>query len=180
MSSLRVHTIQSIAASAALYPVIGEHAIPFGLAAIFIDVDHVIEYVRDTGSLDIRGVFSYCNLIENNLDKGFLVLNIFHTAEFFALLVFLALLYPVLVYVLAGWAFHLCADLFHLIVTLRKPFARVYSILEYVYRSRNGKNITSIRELLQKDNLRTEKVHNLRGWLRKWGVMCPAEAGLNQ
>lgn len=57
MSNLKVHTVQSVAASAVLYPVVGENAIPFGLAAVLIDLDHVIEYVRNTKSLDIRGVF---------------------------------------------------------------------------------------------------------------------------
>ena len=81
MSSLRVHTIQSVATSAVLYPFIGENVVPFGLAVVFIDADHVIEYVRDTKSLDIRGVFPCCKLIESNLDKNFLVLNLFHTLE---------------------------------------------------------------------------------------------------
>ena len=43
MSSLGVHTVQSIAVGAVLCPFIGENVVPFGLAAIFIDLDHVVE-----------------------------------------------------------------------------------------------------------------------------------------
>ena len=71
MSSLKVHALQGVAITAALYPFIGDQALTVGLANVFIDVDHVIEYVRDTGSYDVRGVFAYSHLIEKNLDKNF-------------------------------------------------------------------------------------------------------------
>jgi hypothetical protein len=170
MSSLKVHIIQSATASAALYPVIGEYAIPFGLATIFVDVDHFIEYVRDTGSLDPRGVFIYCNLIEKNLDKNFLVLNIFHTAEFFTLVLLLTPVFPVLAYVLAGILFHLAMDLYHIVFTLGRPFARAFSIAEYLYRSKNGKYLTSVQKLVQTKNLHTDKLNNFNNWLDKWGM----------
>jgi hypothetical protein len=170
MSSLTVHIIQSVTASATLYPVIGANAIPFGLATVFVDVDHFIEYVQDTGSLDPRGVFIYCNLIEKNLDKNFLVLNIFHTVEFCTLVLMLTLVFPLLAYVLAGILFHLAVDLYHIVFTLRRPFARSFSIAEYLYRSKNGKYITSVQELVQTKNLHTDKLDNFNDWLDKWGM----------
>ena len=94
MSSLKVHALQGVATTAALYPFIGDQALTVGLANVFIDVDHVIEYVRDTGSYDVRGVFAYSHLIEKNLDKNFLVLSAFHTIEFFILLLCLSVLFP--------------------------------------------------------------------------------------
>ena len=45
MSSLRFHTVQSVATSAILYPFIGENVVPFGLAVIFIDLDHIFDYL---------------------------------------------------------------------------------------------------------------------------------------
>ena len=170
MSSLKVHALQGAAATAALYPVIGNHALTVGLASVFIDLDHVIEYVRDTRSFDVRGVFVYSNLIEENLDKNYLVLSAFHTIEFFILLLCLTPLFPSLVYVIAGMALHMATDLYHSIITLRQPFARAFSVLEYLYRSRSDKYVTSVRELVRKDNLNVSGIRDISGWLRKWNV----------
>ena len=168
MSSLGVHTVQSIAAGAVLYPFIGENVVPFGLAAIFIDLDHVVEYIRQTRSLDVRGVFAFCKLIENNLDKRFLVWNMFHTIEFFGLIVCLATLFPVFYYVLAGGLFHMACDIVHL---LRRDnlFVRAYSLLEYGYRGRTGRYVLSVRNLVEKHKPDISGISGIRSWLQKWG-----------
>jgi len=170
MSSLTVHAVQGAAATVVLYPVIGEHAVTVGLASVFIDLDHVIEYVRDTRSYDVRGLFAYSSLLEVNLDKNFLVLSAFHTIEFFILLLCLTPLFPELKYVIAGMALHMVTDLYHIIVTLRQPFARAFSVMEYLYRSRSDKCLTSIRELVRQDNFNVQGVRNISGWLRKWNL----------
>ena len=163
-----MHTVQSIAAGAVLYPFIGENVVPFGLAAIFIDLDHVIEYIRQTRSLDVRGLFAYSKLIENNLDKRFLVWNMFHTIEFFGLIVCLATLFPVFYYVLAGCLFHMACDMVHL---LRNDnlFVRAYSLLEYGYRGRTGRYVLSVRNLVEKHETCISGILGIRSWLRKWG-----------
>jgi hypothetical protein len=168
MSSLGVHTVQSIAAGAVLYPFIGENVVPFGLAAIFIDLDHVVEYIRQTRSLDVRGVFAFCKLIENNLDKRFLVWNMFHTIEFFGLIVCLATLFPVFYYVLAGCLFHMACDMVHL---LREDcfFIRAFSLFEYMYRSRTGRYVLSVRDLVEKHEPDISGIPGVRSWLKKWG-----------
>jgi hypothetical protein len=168
MSSLGVHTVQSIAAGAVLYPFIGENVVPFGLAAIFIDLDHVVEYIRQTRSLDVRGVFAFNKLIENNLDKRFLVWNMFHTIEFFGLIVCLATLFPVFYYVLAGCLFHMACDMVHL---LRNDnlFVRAYSLLEYGYRGRTGCYVLSVKNLVEKHKPDISGISGVRSWLRKWG-----------
>ena len=171
MSRLKTHAIQGAAATAALYPVIGEHAISFGLATVFIDVDHVFEYVRDTKSCDVRGLFTYCNLIEENLDKNFLVLSTFHTIEFFILMLCLSSLYPGLAYVVAGMALHMVTDLYHISVTLRRPFARAFSLVEYIYKSRTDNYLTSVKELVQQDHLNGNSTRNVQHWLRKWNLL---------
>ena len=168
MSSLKVHALQGVAVTAALYPVIGDQAFTVGLANVFIDVDHVAEYIRDTRSYDVRGLFTYARLIEENLDKNYLVLSAFHTIEFFMLLLCLTPLFPPLVYVIAGMALHMVTDLYHVSITLRQPFARAYSLLEYFYRSRSDKYITSVKELAALDNLSVSGVSNVHHWLRTW------------
>ena len=171
MSRLKTHAIQGAVATASLYPVIGGHAISFGLATVFIDVDHVFEYVRDTKSCDVRGLFTYCNLIEENLDKNFLVLSTFHTIEFFILMLCLSALYPGLAYVVAGMALHMVTDLYHISVTLRRPFARAFSLVEYIYKSRTDNYLTSVKELVQQDHLNGNSTRNVQHWLRKWNLL---------
>jgi hypothetical protein len=169
MSSLKVHTIQSVATSAALYPVIGDNVIPFGLAVIFIDLDHLIEYVKDTKCIDVRGIFTYYSIIEKNLDKNYLALSSFHTVEFFSLVLFLSTYFPILTYVFAGMLWHMAIDLCYL-AKVRKPFIRAYSIIEYIYRSRKGKYITSVTELVKIKNLNTSGIHSYHKWIRRWGI----------
>jgi hypothetical protein len=175
MSRLKTHAIQGAAATAALYPVIGEHAISVGLATVFIDVDHVFEYVRDTKSLDVRGLFTYCNLIEDNLDKNILVLSAFHTIEFFILMLCLSALYPGVAYVIAGMALHMVTDLYHISVTLRRPFARAFYLVEYIYKSRSDLYLTSVKELVQQNNLNVSSARNIQHWLQKWNF--PGKGG---
>jgi len=162
-----VHTVQSFAAGAILYPLIGENVVPFGLAAIFIDLDHVVDYIRHTRNLDVRGVFACCKLIEKNLNKPFLVLNIFHTIEFFILITCLATLFPVFYYVLAGCLFHMVCDMVHL---LRNDnlFVRAYSLFEYVYRSRTGRYVLSARDLVENHEPDISGISEVQSWLQKW------------
>lgn len=173
MSSLKFHTIQGIATSAALYPVMGENVIPFGLAVIFIDLDHVIEYVRDTKSWDVRGVFAFSKLIELNLNKNYLVLSAFHTIEFFGFILALCAVLPFMKYVLMGLLYHMAADIVH-ILRLRQPFCRAFLLAEYVYRSRNPDNLISIHELMEKEDLNTSGIHKVHDWMRTWKFLRPA------
>jgi hypothetical protein len=170
MSSLKVHALQGAAATVVLYPVIGHNAISFGLASVLIDVDHIIEYVRDTKSTALTGVFTYCYLIEKNTDKNFLVLNAFHTFEFLALTLILSIPFPDLKFIFAGFVFHLAVDVFHITFKLRTPFLRAYSIIEYLLRSQTGQYLTSVRELVRVENLNTDNLDNLNVWLGRWGM----------
>jgi hypothetical protein len=171
MSSLKVHALQGAAATAALYPVIGNHALTVGLASVFIDVDHVVDYVHNTRCYDVRGLFVYSDLIEENLDKNYLVLSAFHTIEFVILLLCLTPFFPELKYVLAGMALHMAADLYHMFISLRQPFARAYSLLEYLYRSRSGKYVTTVRELVRLDNVNVSGISDIHRWLRIWNFV---------
>jgi len=167
MSSLTFHTVQGIVGSAALYPVIGENAIPFGLAVVLIDLDHVLEYVRDTKSLDVRGLFTYSKLTELNLSRNFLVLSAFHTIECFALIALAATVWPVAWYILAGMLFHMAADIVNML-RLGKPFGRAYSLIEYRVRRKNPANITSMAELLRRGDVATRGAKRVDYWKCRW------------
>jgi hypothetical protein len=166
LSSLRFHTVQSVVTSAILYPFIGENVVLFGLAVIFIDLDHVIEYVRDLKTFKLRGIFPYAKLIEKNLDKNFLVLAMFHTIEFLLLILVLAGIFPIFKYVFFGLVYHICADIRYL-KKLRHPFARAYSLIEYVCRSQNKSNIVSVRDLVEVEGLCTD-IENYDYWISEW------------
>ena len=166
MSSLRFHTVQSVATSAILYPFIGENVVPFGLAVIFIDLDHVIEYVRDLKTFKPEGFFPYNKFIEKNLDKNFLILAMFHTIEFFLLMLVLAGIFPVFKYVFLGLVYHMCADILYL-KKLHHPFARAYSLIEYVFRSQNKSNIVSVRDLIEVEGVCTD-IENCDYWISEW------------
>jgi hypothetical protein len=79
------HIVQGTVSAAALYPFFGGKAVLFGLSVILIDLDHVIEYVWDTGDWSLRGFFVYHEVLFRNLQADFLSLNIFHTVEFYLL-----------------------------------------------------------------------------------------------
>ncbi len=168
MSSLKVHTFQSVITSAALYPLIGENAIAFGASVIFIDIDHAIEYARDLKTLDPRGIFTYAQFIEKNLDKNFLLLAAFHTLEFLTLIFLLGLVFPLFMYVFAGLIYHILVDVIYL-TRLGYPFARSFSIAEYFIRSKDDSAVTSVHELIQKESIDTN-VAGFTYWRKKWGL----------
>lgn len=136
------HCILGGVAAVALYPSFGfVNAAIFWLAAVFIDIDHYIDYVYRNRFTD----FSPTNMIRfyNELDRfwrypEFLAISVFHTAEFMVPL-FIATLWSgsaALVAVFIGCVFHIALD----VVFLGRRdlwFIRVYSIIEYFLRKRS-------------------------------------------
>jgi len=169
MSSPTFHLIQSLSASAVLYPIIGENVIPFGLAVIFIDIDHGIEYVADTNNFNPRGLLVYHEIITKNLDKNYLGLNVFHTFECYLLMLILAHWFPVYYYILLGFLFHHLADQIGL-VKMGKPFVRAFSILEYAIRKKRHE--ISLKKILSQGTANIEGVPDINKWFVKWGINC--------
>lgn len=64
------HVAQGAISAAALYPVLGDRALLFGLSVVLIDIDHVLEYLRDTGDWTLRGFFVYHEVLLRNLSTG--------------------------------------------------------------------------------------------------------------
>ncbi len=140
------HLIQGAAGAAILYPFIGGKAFIFGVSVVAIDLDHFVEYYRDTLSIDLKGFFEYHNILSNNLDN-YLGLNLFHTIECYIILFFAGLILPDLHLILYGFLFHHLFDQIKL-TWMKRPFARAFSIIEYFIRRKHY--YTSLRELLAK------------------------------
>ena len=172
LSNPTVHVVQGLGSTVVLFPFIGENAVAFGLSVILIDVDHIIQYTEDTKSLDPKGFFAYFNFIDHNLfrgtiDKDYFCLNIFHTIECYLLLLFYGNSFPIFYYVLGGFLFHHLFDQIHMIKQ-KVPFARAFSILEYYLRKKN--KITSMREILKKEQVSTTEFPDIATWIAKWGM----------
>ena len=176
MPGIKTHIIQAALSSAALYPFAGtENTAVFGLSVVLIDVDHVVEYVRQTGSPKIWGVFPCCKIVEKNHHRGFYVLNVFHTAEFLLLTGLLGLLHPAFFYVMAGCLWHCALDIF-MLIRGNATFVRALSVIEYIIRCRNPRYIVRFHDLLNTDavTMPTDS-WDYSAWIRHWqncGPFC--------
>lgn len=168
MPGIKTHTAQALLSGAAILPFSGPAgAAAFSLSVVLIDIDHVIEYVRQTRSLKLPGVFPCCSIIQKNLSR-FYVLNAFHTAEFLLLTALLGLLHPVFFYITAGMLWHWSLDTW---VLARKgaAFRRALSIVEYCIRARSPGNIIWFKDLLQRGRVEMpDDGCNYRQWLEHW------------
>ncbi len=141
-----VHLIQASVSTAILYPFIGDKAFIVGGSIVAIDIDHFIEYYRDTGKLDIKGFFKHHEILLHNLDN-YLGINLFHTVECYIILFLATPYFPDAAWILSGFLFHHLFDQIQLI-KMRKPFARAFSVVEYFIRKQKGNYYTSINEVL--------------------------------
>ncbi|MFZ5426434.1 MAG: hypothetical protein ACOZEN_05640 [Thermodesulfobacteriota bacterium] len=133
--SPKFHAVQGAISSAALYPFIGTDALVFGLTVFLIDLDHIIPFVRDCRSLDIRKFFEYHRVVPDLPD--YLALAWFHTLEFFLLLFALGFWKHQFWVMLAACLFHIIFDVVKAI-QMGKPHIRAFSFVEYAIR-RKGK-----------------------------------------
>ena len=174
MPSFKTHCIQSAVTSTAIYPFIGGQATAIvGISIVMIDVDHVIEYLRQTGSPKIWGVFPYCHIIMNNLKHRFHVLNLFHTIEFMLLIGLLGLLHPLFFFMTAGALCHIALDLL-MLYRKNTPFVRALSVVEYFIRARKPKNIVRFNELLRVKGLKLpDDSWNYPDWIKHWQYCTP-------
>ena len=47
-------------------------------------------------------------------------------------------------------------------------FVRVYSLFEYAYRSRTGRYVLSVRDLVENHEPNISDISEIRSWLQKW------------
>lgn len=111
--SPKFHLVQAVAGSAVLAPFAGlEAAVLFGLACFFIDLDHLVPYVRDNGRFRLKEFFRYYEVIDDTPD--FFTYSALHTVEVFAGFALLALAWPAAWWLVAGGVFHMLADTYDL------------------------------------------------------------------
>jgi len=137
---LSSHVVVGVVASVALYPAMGMNVAAFFAASVLIDIDHYIDYVYHNGFRDISPgrMFAYHDeLVRYWREPEFLVIEVFHTAEFqlFVAAVVWLTGSALLEAVLWGMLFHIAFDTgymaLHSILT-----KRVYSFTEYLLRRR--------------------------------------------
>lgn len=165
--SPQVHALQAAASGAVLYPFIGVNALPFALAVVLIDLDHLLEYICDTRDFSLRGFFVFYEILLKNLDKSYLGLSLFHTVEVYILGLALATVWPVFYYIVAGCLFHSIFDIIFL-YRLGIPFAKAPSITDYLLRRKN--HIVSIRGILRHEQVNTEGIRDIEHWKVLWRV----------
>ena len=135
--TLTQHLALTGAAAAALAPFAGPGELAlFAVGGVLIDVDHYFLYMLRRRNFSVPGMFRYFNELQPIQSSiPYVGLCIFHTIDFFILLGLLAIVYPSVIYLLAGCLFHFCIDLFDLrrkcILTIR-PFL----LIEHLIRRR--------------------------------------------
>jgi len=174
MPGITTHCAQAALSSAVIYPFAGGlNAAVFGLAVVLIDLDHVIEYVRQTGSYKLWGVFPSCTIVSPNLSRGFYVLNAFHTLEFLLIVGVLGLLHPAFFYAAAGVLWHCALDLV-MLARKKVTFMRALSIVEYIIRARAPGTVTRFHDLMRKkDTVIPEGAWNYPRWIEHWRRCTP-------
>jgi len=136
--TLTQHLALTGLAAAALAPFLGAGEIAlFAVGGVLIDVDHYFLYLQRRQSLSISGMFRYYRELQPiQRTIPYVGLCIFHTIDFFLLLVMLALCYPLFWPLLAGCLYHFCIDLYD----LRRngvSFIRPFFLLEHLIRRRS-------------------------------------------
>ena len=114
-------------------------AVAFWAASVLVDVDHHLHFLQFAGWrrwLDFRGMFRFnAHLFAGIRRSGFVVLEVFHTAEALALLAALAWwVSPLFQPVFWGTCLHLAVDVVHL-SRHGAPRARAWSFVEYAMRA---------------------------------------------
>lgn len=106
----------------------------FFLAAVFIDIDHYFLYVQRKNKLNPLGAYKYNRYeIAKELKRTGqkYVLVIFHTIEFFILLLILSLIFSVLWPIFFGCLFHELTDIVYESTIKDKKYKRAFSLIYY-------------------------------------------------
>jgi len=169
MPGIKTHCVQAALTGAAIAPFTSfGNTAAVCLTIIFIDVDHIIDYVRQTGSLRIWGVFPSSHITDSNLHRGYYLMHVFHTLEFMLLLGVLGLLLPVCWYMLGATLWHFALDIF-MLKKRRLASIRALSILEYFIRARDPKKIVRFQDLLRIEGVAIpQDSWNYPAWIKHW------------
>lgn len=106
----------------------------FAIGSILIDADHYIFYVFKCKRFDIKGMFTYYDMLTREKDSiTYLGIFVFHTVEFFIVAGILSLYIPLMFYLLLGMFFHYILDIMYL-YKLKCIKLRAYSLIQgFIY-----------------------------------------------
>jgi hypothetical protein len=127
------HIIYSTILCAALFPLFKWNVIIiFLVSVILIDIDHYIWFVQKTKDYHIKSVWRYYqHLLQISKRKCEYVLHVFHTVEFWMLIILLAFVSQFFVYVAIGISYHVLLD--HIYCIQHNPLQkRANSIIEWL------------------------------------------------
>ncbi len=107
-----VHFTTSLVLTILLYPVFGYNAIWILVGGFLIDTDHYIDYAIRKKDFSLRNAYRYFdNRHKPNTNPEKDLLHIFHTIEFFLLIIILSLFFQFIFITLIGMVFHELLDL---------------------------------------------------------------------
>lgn len=129
------HILGSLTLSLVLLPTIGPtNSLIIFLSGFLFDIDHYFYDIIKKKHFSIFKAYKY----RVNSMKGLIreskrepEMHIFHTLEFFILLIAEAFIFPILIYIIIGLAFHMLLDIISGIInkTLK---CRSYSIIQFI------------------------------------------------
>ena len=136
--TLAQHSVLTGIAAAALAPALDRaEMLLFAVGAVLIDVDHYFLYIQRRRNFSIRGMFRYFEELQPiQRSIPYVGLCVFHTFDFFFLLLLFSSGYPLLRVLLAGCLFHFALDL----LDLRRKgilLIRPYFLMEHLIRRRS-------------------------------------------
>ena len=125
-----VHAVFSLALAAALYPISGWKIIFIPIGGVLIDADHYLWYILKHGSFNLPGCYRHFTThAEKTGYKNFVgEILIFHTAEFFALMLALSFYSQMALLFTIGLAGHYLLDFIWFFFILKR-FILSHSIL---------------------------------------------------
>lgn len=143
-----MHFIISLICSIILFPFIGYYAIIVFLAGFLIDVDHYFYYIIKNKDFSLKNSYlkhkekikKYREMLRNNQKPDYQYqLHIFHTIEFFMVLLALSFVSKIFFYILIGTIIHQVTDiLFFLYERTIYPkelydIDRIHSIIKFIF-----------------------------------------------
>ena len=99
------------------------------LSSFLVDIDHWFVYVSKTGKLGVIGSYKWFISLEK-LKKKPKFLFVFHTIEFFLILILLGTKYQIFQFILMGALFHMFLDIADSIV--KKEYWKYLSIIYWI------------------------------------------------
>ncbi len=126
------HAIFTLVLAALLFPFFGWKALVVFASGVLIDVDHLLWYAYKTRSLSPFKCYKYYTDHKNKWKEHIGFLHIFHTIEFFVIIIAAAFYNEYALIFLIGLAGHYLLDLiWHL--TVPKRVLLDHSIIHWIY-----------------------------------------------